>query len=107
MLFTTRVLYQHAPDLEQEANLLFVRYNIAAPDQQLSKEQSEQHSTLCHLLWEQSAPRGRSRTPMPVQSVVELDAVKKRVCMSPHFSYWQAQLLTSWGQEAFPVKRRH
>ncbi len=38
MLFTTRVLYQHAPDLEQEANLLFVRYYIAAPDQQLSRK---------------------------------------------------------------------
>jgi len=45
MLFTTRVLYQHAPDLEQEANLLFVRYYIAAPDQQLSKEQREQDLT--------------------------------------------------------------
>ncbi len=90
MLFTTRVRYQHAPDLEEEANLLFVRYYIAVPDQQLSKEQREQHLTLRHLVWEQSAPRGRSRTPMPVYSVVELDVVRKRVCISPHFSYWQA-----------------
>ncbi len=35
LLFTTRVCYQPAPDL-QEAHLLFVRYYIAAPDQQLS-----------------------------------------------------------------------
>ncbi len=27
---------------------------------------------------------------MPVYSVVELDVVRKRVCISPHFSYWQA-----------------
>ncbi len=53
MLFTTRVRYQHAPDLEEEANLLFVRYYIAVPDQQLSKEQREQHLTLRHLVWEQ------------------------------------------------------
>ena len=27
---------------------------------------------------------------MPVYSVVELDVVRKRLCISPHFSYWQA-----------------
>ncbi len=89
MLFTTRVCYQHAPDLQEEAHLMFMRYYIA-PDQQLSKEQREQDLTLCHLDWEQSASRGSSSTPMPVQSVVELDVVRKRVCISPHFSCWQA-----------------
>ncbi len=33
VLFTTRVRYQHAHDLEEEANLLFVRYYIAAHEQ--------------------------------------------------------------------------
>ncbi len=37
MLFATRVRYQHAPELEEEANMLFVRSHTAAPDQQLSK----------------------------------------------------------------------
>ena len=86
MLFTTRVRYQRAPDLEEEAHLLFVRYYIAVADQQVSEEQREQDFTLHHLIWEQSAPRGRSRTPMPVYS----DVVRKRFCNSPHFSYWQA-----------------
>ncbi len=27
---------------------------------------------------------------MPVYSVVELDVVRMQVCISPHFSYWQA-----------------
>ena len=61
-----------------------------APDQQFSKEQREQDLALCHLIWELSAPRGRSGTPMPVCLVVELDVVRKRVCICPHFSYWQA-----------------
>ena len=90
MLFSTRVRYQHALDIEEEVSLLFVRYYNAAPDQQLSKEQREQDLTLRHLVWEESAPRGRSRTPVPLYSVVELD-VRKRVCISPHFSYWQAR----------------
>ncbi len=37
MIFTTRVCYQPARDL-QKAHLLFVRYYIAAPEQQLSKK---------------------------------------------------------------------
>ena len=90
MLFITRVRYQHAPDLEEEASPLFVRYYTAAPDQQLSEEQREQNLTLCRLVQEESAPRSRSRTPMPVCSVVKLDVARKRVCMFPHFSCWQA-----------------
>ena len=66
---------------------MFVR---AAPDQLLSKEQREQDLTLRHLVWEESAPRGRSRTLMPVYTFVELDVVRKRVCICPHFSYWHA-----------------
>ena len=34
VLFTTRVRYQHAPDLDEEAYLLFVRSYIAAHEQQ-------------------------------------------------------------------------
>ena len=90
MLFPIRVRYQHAPDLEEEANVLFVRCYIAAPDQQLSTEQREQDLTLCHLVWEESAPCSSFRTPMPVQSVEELDVVRKGICISSHFSYWQA-----------------
>jgi len=54
--------------------------------------------TLHHLVWEKSEShpglspnqRSRSRTPMPVYSVVELDVVRKLVWISPNFSYWQA-----------------
>ena len=43
-----------------------------------------------HLVWEQSAFRNRFRTPMPAYLVVELDVVRKQVCMSSNFGYWQA-----------------
>ena len=63
---------------------------FAALHQQLSTEQRKQDLTLRHLAWEESAPCSSSRTPMSVYSVVELDVVRKGVCISPHFSYWQA-----------------
>ena len=87
MLLLTRVRNQHAPDLEAAAHRLFVPYYSAAPDLKLSKNKSQQDLTLRHLVWEQSAPRGRSGTLMPVNLVVELDVVRKQVCIFPHFSY--------------------
>ena len=68
--FQTRVHYQHARDVEQEASLLFIHYYIAAPDQQLSKEQREQDPASRRLVWEQSPPRGRSRTLVPMRSLM-------------------------------------
>ena len=64
MLFTTQGHYQHASDLEEEANLLFVRHYNAAPDQQLSKEQRQQDLTPTGLVtvsapwqfWDSHAP---------------------------------------------------
>ena len=67
-----------------------LRDYTAVPDQQLSEEQMEQDLTLRHLVWEQSAFRNRFRTPMPAYLVVELDVVRKQVCMSSNFRYWQA-----------------
>jgi len=60
----------------------------AALDLQLSKEQSWQDWTLRHLVWGQLEPRGRSGTRMPVD--LELDVVRKRVCIFPLFSCRQA-----------------
>jgi len=62
---------------------------FAALDHWLSTEQREQDLTLRHLMWEESAPCSSFRTPTLVYSVVELDIVRKEVCISPHFS-WQA-----------------
>jgi len=62
----------------------------AALDLQLSKGLSWQDLTVQHLVWGQLEPRGRSGSRMPVCLVVELDVVRKRVCIFPLFSYWQA-----------------
>ena len=53
---------------------------------------------------------------MPVYSVVELDVVRKRLCISPHFSYWQARdrthfllndLINRWPpEELLPLGRK-
>ena len=53
---------------------------------------------------------------MPVYSVVELDVVRKRLCISPHFSYWQAgdrthfmlnDLINQWPpEELLPLGRK-
>ncbi len=66
----------------------------AALDLPLSKEECWQDLTLRHLVWEQSEPRGRPGARMPVYLVVELDVVRKRVCIFPLFR----------GQEPFPVE---
>ncbi len=100
MLFTTRVCYQHAPELEEEAKLLSVRYYIAATDQQLLKEQREQDLTLRHLVWEESAQQVQD-------SHASVFGCGAGCSQKAGLHFPTLQLLASWGQDPFPVNGPH
>ena len=89
MLCTAQVQKLKNPEVIKEEHLLYVRHYCSVHDELLSAEQREEDLTLRHLIWEQGARKGKSKQFIPSYAVVNLESVRRRVCISPHFSHWE------------------